>query len=174
MAVQISSVELYPFAESSLFSEDITRATVKIMKPYTLWTASDFELASIIDLLINLPEICSESYSSESISSDSIDSPSSNSISSDSSINSPISIDSSSSEPSSPELASQSTSDEEAEALCLRRLNLSGSQFSNGCVCGHHVEIRDVVYDPRKRRNTRCPGITIRPKNPPLNIGLRV
>lgn len=55
-----------------------------------------------------------------------------------------------------------------------RRLNLSPSRFSHACVCGHNVEIRDLVYDPRHRRNTRCPGITIRPKTPPITVNLRI
>lgn len=54
-----------------------------------------------------------------------------------------------------------------------RRLHLTPSAFSHGCVCGHHVEYRDMVYENRKRRNTKALGITIRPKTPPLTISLR-
>lgn len=55
-----------------------------------------------------------------------------------------------------------------------RRLKLAPSCFLNGCICGHHVEFRDMAYETRKRRNTRCPGVTIRPKIPPVAIGMRV
>ena len=54
-----------------------------------------------------------------------------------------------------------------------KRIQVAPSLFLNGCVCGHHVNFRDVIHDPRKRKNTRRPGITIRPKTPPISIGLR-
>lgn len=57
--------------------------------------------------------------------------------------------------------------------VTFKRLNLTPSGFTNGCICGHHVEFRDMVYETRKRRNTRCPGVTIRPKTPPIIIKLR-
>lgn len=54
-----------------------------------------------------------------------------------------------------------------------RRLNLSSIRFPHACVCGHNIEIRDLIYDPRNRKNTRCPGITIRPKTQPITVNLR-
>lgn len=59
------------------------------------------------------------------------------------------------------------------EPRSKKRLNLAPSCFTNGCVCGHHIEFRDVIVDQRKRRNTRCPGVTIRPKAPFISIKLK-
>lgn len=49
---------------------------------------------------------------------------------------------------------------------------LPPSRFMHGCICGHNVEIRDLIYDHRKR-NLRCPGITIRPKVAPISLKFR-
>jgi len=54
-----------------------------------------------------------------------------------------------------------------------RRLELAPSCFLNGCICGHDIEFRDMVYDTRKRRNTRCQGVTIKPKTQPVSVSLR-
>lgn len=54
-----------------------------------------------------------------------------------------------------------------------RRLALPPSCFPNGCICGHQLEHRDVVYEPRKRKNLRSPGVTIRPKVTPVDLKLR-
>lgn len=54
-----------------------------------------------------------------------------------------------------------------------KRLQLTPSAFSHGCICGHHVQYRDMVYETRKRRYPKSMGITIRPKTPALTIALR-
>ena len=54
-----------------------------------------------------------------------------------------------------------------------KRLQLAASTFSAGCICGHEVEHRDIVYETRKRRNGKSMGVTIRPKTPALSITLR-
>jgi hypothetical protein len=54
-----------------------------------------------------------------------------------------------------------------------KRVRLTPSCFINGCVCGHQFEFRDMAYENRKRRNTRCPGITIKPKTSPIAAKLR-
>jgi hypothetical protein len=59
---------------------------------------------------------------------------------------------------------------EEDISLPQRRLNLSPSRFLHSCVCGHNIEIREPIYDTRKRRNMR---ITIRPKTLPVPVRLR-
>jgi hypothetical protein len=59
------------------------------------------------------------------------------------------------------------------QSVKYTRMNLTPSGFTNGCVCGHHVEFRDFFCDVRKRRNTRCPGVTIRPKTLPIMVKLR-
>lgn len=52
-----------------------------------------------------------------------------------------------------------------------RKLDLLPSCFENGCICGHNIEFRDLV-ETQKRKNTRRPGVTIRPKTPPIAIKL--
>lgn len=53
-----------------------------------------------------------------------------------------------------------------------KRLRLTPSYFINGCVCGHELEFRDMAaYGGRKQH--KCPGITIRPKTPPIAARLR-
>jgi hypothetical protein len=47
------------------------------------------------------------------------------------------------------------------------RLNLAGSEFKNGCVCGHNMNYR--VHDP-----TRSSSTNFRPKTTPVNIKIRV
>lgn len=51
-----------------------------------------------------------------------------------------------------------------------RRLQLPASPFPHGCVCGHLFDHRAVIYENRKRKNLRCPGITIRPKIVPVDL----
>jgi len=54
-----------------------------------------------------------------------------------------------------------------------KRLNIGPSCFHSGCICGHNIEYRDMVYETRKHRNIKVLGVTIRPKTPAINIGLR-
>jgi hypothetical protein len=75
---------------------------------------------------------------------------------------------------SSPELKRENTSDVTVTKFVRRKqLNLEPSCFLNGCVCGHHLDIRDMVYDTRKRKINRCSGVTIRPKTPPILVRLK-
>lgn len=53
-----------------------------------------------------------------------------------------------------------------------RRLDLPPSCFQSGCICGHQFEFRDMVYISRKK-NTRSPGVTIRPRVAPITARLR-
>ena len=57
--------------------------------------------------------------------------------------------------------------------LLQKKLNLSPSCFRYGCVCGHHIEFRDIITDTRKRKRLIRPGVTIRPKTPPIVVSLR-
>jgi hypothetical protein len=52
-----------------------------------------------------------------------------------------------------------------------KRLLLAPSCFTEGCICGHNFEFRDMVCASRKR--TRCQGITIIPKTRPISAKLR-
>lgn len=54
-----------------------------------------------------------------------------------------------------------------------KKVDLNPSGFVQGCICGHDIEIRDIIYDNRKRRNMRCPGVTIKPKTSPVRLNLR-
>ena len=54
-----------------------------------------------------------------------------------------------------------------------KRLNIGPSCFHNGCICGHNIEYRDMVYETRKHRNIKVLGVTIRPKTPAINVRLR-
>lgn len=54
-----------------------------------------------------------------------------------------------------------------------KQVRLPPSCFINGCICGHNFEFRDMAYEIKKRRNTRCPGITIKPKVPAITAKLR-
>lgn len=54
-----------------------------------------------------------------------------------------------------------------------KRLDLPPSYFPSGCICGHMFDYRDVIYESRKRRHIRVPGITIHPKTPVVHIRLR-
>lgn len=159
-----------PLNTFSLFSNrpftQVTSDTNRDHVPYQLWGDFNSETISIFDTALkealiastcsndipakNHPDhLSNNSYVSEENSSSSIESPRSS---------------------SDDDLGVKSSPD---SYLAHRRLDLSPSRFSHGCVCGHNVEIRDVIYDLRNRRNTRCPGITIRPKTPPIAISLR-
>ena len=52
-----------------------------------------------------------------------------------------------------------------------KQLDLPPSRFFHGCVCGHHVEIRDLICDQRKRPFRH--GVTIKPKTQAIGIKLR-
>ncbi len=52
-----------------------------------------------------------------------------------------------------------------------KQLKLSPSCILKGCVCGHQVIYRDMVYESRKKRISQ--GVTIRPKIPPIKVKLK-
>lgn len=54
-----------------------------------------------------------------------------------------------------------------------KTIHLTPSSFPNGCICGHHIQYRDMVYETRKRRNSKIMGVTIRPKTPAISLTLR-
>jgi len=53
-----------------------------------------------------------------------------------------------------------------------RKINLHGSFFHNGCVCGHKFEYRDIIYST-KNRPIKGMGVTIKPKTKAINARLR-
>jgi len=54
-----------------------------------------------------------------------------------------------------------------------KRHRLNPTKFPNACICGHFIEHRDLVYEKRKRINSKLLGITVRPTVPPIKINLR-
>lgn len=50
-----------------------------------------------------------------------------------------------------------------------KRLELSPSGFGNGCICGHHQDIRDTFY----HSNIIHHGTTIHPKTPAIGLKLQ-
>lgn len=54
-----------------------------------------------------------------------------------------------------------------------KHLQLNPTKFPNACICGHFIEHRDLVYEKRKRVNTKLSGITIRPTIPPIKLYFR-
>lgn len=139
-------------------------------KSYDLWNTPVSDLHNT--LRIKMRESLQE-YSSES-------SPSNEDLEFTSELSSPSNEDSEfTSELSSP---SNEDSDEQLVSLPLpsmelisphKRLDLPPSYFPSGCICGHMFDYRDAIYESRKRRPIRVPGITIRPKTPVVHVRLR-
>lgn len=50
---------------------------------------------------------------------------------------------------------------------------LTPTHFKHGCICGHQIKYRHMFREQRTRRYNKVPGITIRPKIPPIKAKLR-